>query len=261
VSATAFDALAPEYDDAFTHSAIGSVMRAAVWQIIDPLFQPGTALLEMSCGTGEDALHLARRGVRVLATDVSSGMLAQAAAKAQHFGVAGDMRTQRLDLNAADWGLESEGLFDGALSNFGGFNCVADLPAASDKLARALKPGAPLALCVMGPWVPWEWGWYLKEGKPRKAFRRLSGVTEWRGMKIFYPSVRALRRALSKHFKFQSVSAVGAFVPPSYAEPWAQRHPAALARLNGWERRWERGAALVALADHYLAIFTRKDAA
>lgn len=259
MTAVPFDALAAEYDDAFTRSAVGGVMRAAVWNVIDPLFQPAAEVLEMSCGTGEDALHLARRGLRVLATDISTGMLAQAAAKARHFSVADRVRTQRLDLNADDWALDSSGAFDGALSNFGGFNCVADLPAAAAKLARLLKPGAALALCVMGPWVPWEWGWYLLEGKPRKAFRRLPGVTEWRGIKIFYPSLRALRRALAAHFDFQSATAVGGLVPPSYAEPWAQRHPNALARLNRWERRFEQSAPLVALADHYLAIFKRKD--
>lgn len=259
MTAVPFDALAAEYDDAFTRSAVGGVMRAAVWNIIDPLFQPGAEVLEMSCGTGEDALHLARRGVRVRATDISSGMLAQASAKARHFGQAERVRVQRLDLNAADWALDSSGAFDGALSNFGGFNCVADLPAAAAKLAHLLKPGAALALCVMGPWVPWEWGWFLLEGKPRKAFRRLPGVTEWRGIKIFYPSLRALRSALAAHFDFQSATAVGTLVPPSYAEAWAQRHPNALALLNRWERRFERSALLVALADHYLAIFKRKD--
>ncbi len=260
MTAVPFDALATEYDDAFTRSAIGSVMRTAVWNVIDPLFQPGTEVLEMSCGTGEDALHLAWRGVRVLATDISTVMLAQASAKAGHFGVAERVRVQRLDLNADDWALDTPAMFDGAFSNFGGFNCVADLPAVAAKLAQVLKPGAALALCVMGPWVPWEWGWYLLEGKPRKAFRRLPGVTEWRGIKIYYPSVRALRRALAGQFSFQSATAVGTLVPPSYAEPWAQRHPNALARLNRWERRLERSAPMVALADHYLAIFKRKDA-
>ena len=69
--ASPFDALAADYDRSFTASAIGQRMRAAVWRRLDTAFAPGERVLELNCGTGEDAVHLAERGVRVLATDVS----------------------------------------------------------------------------------------------------------------------------------------------------------------------------------------------
>jgi 2-polyprenyl-3-methyl-5-hydroxy-6-metoxy-1,4-benzoquinol methylase len=37
--------------------------------------------------------------------------------------------------------LDKEGLFDGAFSNFSGLNCVDDLAAVAQKLARLLRPG------------------------------------------------------------------------------------------------------------------------
>ena len=46
-----------------------------MWRWLDTAFQPGEQVLELSCGTGEDALHLAEQGVRILATDPSAGML------------------------------------------------------------------------------------------------------------------------------------------------------------------------------------------
>src|SRR5438105_630832 len=90
------------------------------------------------------------------------------------------------------------------------------------RLDAAFQPGARALLCVMGPLVPWEWGWYLAHGQPRKAFRRLrAGGTPWRGLTIRYPSAGALRRAFAPHFAARRVAAVGALIPPSYAEPWA----------------------------------------
>ena len=52
---------------------------------LDPL-KAGERVLELNCGTGEDAVHLARRGVRVLATDNSPRMLAAARSKIARAG-------------------------------------------------------------------------------------------------------------------------------------------------------------------------------
>jgi hypothetical protein len=144
-------------------------------------------------------------------------------------------------------------LFDGALSDFGGLNCVADLAAAGRSLAARLRPGAVAVLCVMGPLVPWEWGWFLGHGQPGKAFRRLTpGGVEWRGLRVRYPPIRSLRRALAPGFRVRRVAALGALLPPSYAESWAGRHPRLIARLDRWERRLETFPPLPWLGDHYL---------
>ena len=45
-------------------------MRAAVWARCAARFRPGFRILEMNCGTGEDARWLASQGMQVLATDI-----------------------------------------------------------------------------------------------------------------------------------------------------------------------------------------------
>src|ERR1051326_614191 len=72
--AAVFDQFAHDYDEHFG-GILGRLFRRAVWRWLDAAFQPGEQVLELSCGTGEDALHLAERGVRILATDPSAGML------------------------------------------------------------------------------------------------------------------------------------------------------------------------------------------
>ena len=149
--------------------------------------------------------------------------------------------------------------FDGALSNFGGLNCVADLRAAAAGLAACLRPGAVAVLCVMGPLVPWEWAWFLGHGQPARAWRRLRpGGARWRGMTIRYPTVGGVRRAMAPAFRLRRAAAVGALLPPTYAEGWARRHPALLSRLARWERRVETWPPLPWLADHFLLELERR---
>src|SRR5690606_38071734 len=119
--ATAFDDLAYEYDATFTHTALGARLRALVWQRCEVLFEPGHCLLELGCGTGEDAARLARRGVRVVAIDPAERMLAIARAKA---GRAPDTSIELhcMPMEATPRAFAGR-RFDGVFSNFGAVNC------------------------------------------------------------------------------------------------------------------------------------------
>lgn len=246
-----FDALAADYDLAFVEGAIGRRMRAAARRRIDAVFRPGMRVLELNCGTGEDAIHLARRGVRVLATDRSEAMLIIARAKVEQAGVERLVEVRRLAIEEAGEGLTDA--FDGLLSNFGGLNCVEDLAGAAGGLASRVRPGGTALLCIMGPRVPWEWAWFLAHGRPREAVRRLRRQgARWRGMTVRYPSIGAVRRAFAPQFAQRRVSAIGALVPPTFAEGWARRHPRILDALDRCERRLETVPPLPFLADHYL---------
>jgi ubiquinone/menaquinone biosynthesis C-methylase UbiE len=254
--AAPFDGLASDYDRSFTSSAIGERMRVAVWRSLDATFRPGERVLELNCGTGEDAVHLAARGVRVTATDCSARMLDMTRAKVERAGLSGMIEIAQLAIED----LPAAGTFDGVLSNFGGLNCVADLSAVSDGLAAMVRPGGRLLLCLMGPVAVWEWGWFLARGEPRKAFRRLRhGGARWRGLAIRYPTIGAVRRAFAPHFTQRRVAAIGALIPPSYAEAWAGRHPRLLAALDRWERQLESVRPLPWLADHYLIELERAE--
>src|SRR5262249_32833487 len=143
-AAVPFDTLAPTYDATFTRSAVGTVLRRAVWRRLDAAFPAGSSVLELGCGTGEGAVHPASRGVSVHATDPSEAMLDVARAKA---GAAG-ARVTFERLAAEDAGSLSA-TFDGAFSSFGALNCVADLSAVGRALAARLSPGAPLLVCLM----------------------------------------------------------------------------------------------------------------
>ena len=245
----AFDAIAGTYDETFTSVCLASLMRQAVWRRADAAFPPGSSILELNCGTGEDAVHLAMRGVHVLATDISAEMLRVTSEKVAARGVSKLVETAKVgweDLDALP-----EQCFDGALSDFGGLNCVHDLVSIAAPLARCLKPGSPVLLCVMGPLALWEWLWFGLRLQPSKAFRRLRRNPQWRGIPLRYPSSSALARAFSRSFRVRRVSAIGILLPPCL-ESISQRYPRVIAALNRWERRLETVPPLPWLADHYL---------
>src|SRR5665213_102461 len=102
----AFDSLAANYDALWTGTAIGMSQRHAVWGRIDSLFQQGDLVLDLGCGTGEDALHLGSRGIQVYAIDASAAMVGIARER----GVNAHRSTVEALANL-------EGEFNGVLSN------------------------------------------------------------------------------------------------------------------------------------------------
>src|SRR5580658_367123 len=82
-----WDLTAENYDSIFSETVIGRVQRDAVWRELDKVFQPGMRILELNCGTGVDAVHLATRGVRVVACDLSSKMIDAARRRSGAAGV------------------------------------------------------------------------------------------------------------------------------------------------------------------------------
>ncbi len=255
----AFDAEAVDYDVTFSSSLVGAAMRRAVWRRLDANFKAGDRVLDLGCGTGEDAVYLASRGARVVAIDRSLRMVEVTRKKVQAAGLGARIEVRQAGIEELEEVASAlEPPFDGVLSNFGALNCVADLPTVARALVGVLRPGATAVLCVMGPLVPWEWAWFLVRGRPREAFRRLRrGGVLWRGLRVRYPGIRNLRRAFEPSFRVRRVAAVGALVPPSYAEGWAANHPKTLAWLDRWERRLETLPPLPRLADHYLAELER----
>ncbi len=258
----AFDGLAATYDEVFTDSLIGGAQRACVWREIDRRFQPGQRIVEINCGTGADALHLARRGVRVVACDASPAMIARARRRVAEAGLETwvefqVLRTERLSE------LRPAAPFDGALSNFAGLNCLEDLAGVAADLARLVGPGGTAALCVFGRYCLWEMLWYLGRGQPSKAFRRLKrkGSIAHLGpsdaVRVRYPSVRRLKRLFAPHFRLSRWQGVGVVVPPTYMEPLAGRHPRAFQKAVGLERLIDRLPIARATADHLLLTFER----
>jgi SAM-dependent methyltransferase len=220
-----FDSVAKDYDSAFTDTRLGCELRRRVWRRLDACFTPGSRVLELGCGTGEDARYLAARGVGVVATDQAPGMLALAAAKTAGLPVT-CARVDVLTLEA-DAAVEAQAPYDGVLADFGALNVLPDFAPLAGWLAARVRSGGRMVLVLMGRWCAWEVAWHLAHGQPRLAFRRLrSGASARVGsapLSVYYPTTPELRRAFAPEFQLQRAWPLGLWLPPSYLEPLTRR--------------------------------------
>ncbi|MFQ5568035.1 MAG: class I SAM-dependent methyltransferase [Rhodothermales bacterium] len=258
-----FDTVAARYDQTFTERPLGRWLRAAVWEQLEAAFAPGDHVLELGCGTGEDAVRLAQHGVCVHATDQSEAMIDVARRKAALQGLTDRITFAKLDLASLD-ALEADSPYDGGFSNFGVLNSLPDRRPTATALARWIRPGGRVVLVVMGPLCPWEWMWYLARGHPRTAFRRFcSGVIarldEGTTMRVWYPSPRRLRKDFAPYFRVRRTAGIGVVLPPSFASHLVDRWPRFFARLSLLDRRLGRFFPGTWLNDHYLMILERTD--
>jgi ubiquinone/menaquinone biosynthesis C-methylase UbiE len=259
-AALVFDQMASEYDDVFTRSSIGRAQRDVVWHVLTQAFRRGDHVLELNCGTGEDALFLARHAIAVTACDASPKMIQMASER---------LRTEALNVQVQFNLLPTERLhelqpattFDGAFSNFSGLNCVSDLKQAANDLASLLSTNAALIICLSTRFCVWEMIWFLLHGKFRKAFRRCSGhaiatVGEFT-VDVYYPTVRKLRHLFAPSFVMRSCKGVGVVVPPSYVETWINSHPKLLRMFCAIDRIISSLPGFRVLGDHMILRFER----
>jgi SAM-dependent methyltransferase len=233
-----------------------------VWEEFGRAFRQGGHILELNCGTGEDAIFLSRMGMRVLACDASENMIAVALRRKASEAPESAVQFKHVateDLSS----LKHSELFDGVLSNFGGLNCVADLPGLARALSTLVKPGGSVLLSLCARFCLWEMVWFVGQGKMRTAFRRCRGragaALNGVAVEVRYPTVRAVRTAMNPWFTLRSCKGIGVFVPPSYLEPWAQRYPWALRTLRSIDRTISKWPCFRALGDHVLLSMKRAE--
>jgi len=259
VAAAAFDRVASTYDESFTRTLIGRAQRRQVWSRLLAAFAPGSRILELNCGTGEDAGFLVSRGRSVVACDASEAMIAIARQKQPQS--TGASLVYRHVANEDLSPLCHEDLFDGAFSNFSGLNCLGDLKPFAQALSNLVRPQARVLVCLWGRLCMTELFWFLLHGQPRKAVRRFSGrATASLGALSFsvtYPSVGEIRSAFSPWFRLTSRRAVGLLVPPSYVEKSISGRHKLLARLEWLDRVFAAWPALRDCGDHTLLEFVR----
>ena len=116
---------------------------------VEASFPHGAHLLEMGCGTGTDAIALARGGRCVFAFDLSSEMVARARAKVAAAGLEGRVvvaqgrtRDLRSVVRESPWSR-----FDGAYANFT-LTYEEDLEGVARDLAEVVRPGGRLLFTV-----------------------------------------------------------------------------------------------------------------
>jgi len=256
----AFDRVAGSYDDQFTRTVIGQAQRKQVWKRLLHAYAPGDRVLELNCGTGEDAAFLGTRGRRIFACDGSAEMIKVASAR---------VRREAKDADVIFKHLSNENLrvlfrqqpFDGAYSNFSGLNCLSDLQPVARDLASLVRPRGHVLICLWSRVCVGEFVWYLLHGELSKAIRRFSGKAKANvggvTITVSYPTVNDVQRAFAPWFELERRQAIGLFVPPSYVESWARNHRDMIGYFEKMDGFFAEFPVLRDLGDHVLLEFTR----
>lgn len=145
-----FDAVAAQYDDWY-RTPLGAyadrIEKAMVLDLAAPC--PGEAAVDLGSGTGQYALALAARGVRVTGVDISAPMLARARARARETGltvqwIEADVRAVPLPSASFDLAVMVTVL-----------EFVPEPGRAVAEAVRLLRPGGRLVAAVLGEGSAW----------------------------------------------------------------------------------------------------------
>ena len=261
----AFDAIAPMYDASFRapRNLIMEWLRQENLRLLSSIFPPHSRLVDIGCGTGDEAIFLAQRGAFVVATDTSPVMVYLTRQKARAAGVS--ERVHPLVVSAGRVAtLRAAAPFDGVYSSFGALNCEPDLPAWVDGVAQLLRPGGKLVCSVMNRWCLWEILWFTFRGQRQLARRRwtsewcTASLTAYDGTRLTLPcrylSAGDMKRLLSPHFTVEHVRALPVLVPPPFLDGLYRRYPRLFQFLRWWEYRLRERWPWRYLGDHVVIV-------
>lgn len=167
--ARGYDSIANTYDEVEGQNEISERVRRHSLDAAFKSFRPGDRILELGCGTGRDAISLARRGIRVMATDVSPAMVEATRERVRDADLGDMIMVECLNASAA----AAKGTFDGAYSNGAVLNLEPDLAGVARGLRESLVPGAFVVLTGANRLSLFELLFYPMALRPRKAFRKL----------------------------------------------------------------------------------------
>jgi SAM-dependent methyltransferase len=245
-----FDNAAHLYDATFTNTAVGRAQRNQVWKQIENMaLSVPSSIVEVNCGTGEDAHFFKSKGHQVLATDLSSEMIQVAKTKFPSIDF------QLSSINSVH---QLTPQVDLLFSNFGGMNCIA-----AEQLQLFFKNSSTtypkehrLVLVIMGKKCIWDNLFLLLKGKWKQFGRRntnkpLAVNVDGINVNTWYYSPQEILHLAAPYYQLASIHPIGLHVPPSYLASYFEKKPRFLMLLKWLDQHftfsWQAN-----YADHFM---------
>ncbi len=266
-AADGFDRVAAVYDSLYGaqgENATVRFMKSENWEIVSAALGDCQRVLELGCGTGEDAVTLARAGKYVVATDISPAMAEAAAVRAQDAGLKDRLQVRVATAGRAEPLIEEfgAGSFDAVYSGFT-LMYEPDLAAVGRGMAALLRPGGKFVVAVLSRGCLWETAWWFLHGHPIGAFRRWQRWTKTQigaGQKILsnYYSPGQLSRYFAPAFTLKQATALLLIRPMPFLDPLYLKHRAFFDRLMPLERRIREWPVFNGLGYAFVAVFQKQ---
>jgi ubiquinone/menaquinone biosynthesis C-methylase UbiE len=252
----AFSKQSLHYDVDDLQNPLLQEMRLQVYDHVSKFVTQPSRILELNSGTGIDALYFSQQGHTVHATDLSDGMIEQIKTKINYFHLTHRLTCQKLSYAHLDQ-LKGQ-KFDFVFSNFGGLNCIPNLIDVTKNLPSILNPGGFVTWVIMPPVCLWEILSILKGN--RNAFRRFNknGITahlEGKYFKIWYHSLRSLKKSFGDNFKLIHHEGLAALSPPPHAYQFPVKHPLVYDALRKMDSSFRDTFPFNRWADHLVITF------
>ncbi|GAB5416846.1 MAG: hypothetical protein Crog4KO_17130 [Crocinitomicaceae bacterium] len=250
-----FDAAAKTYDDTFTNTCVGEAQREQVWRYVDRHLSKFNNVLEVNCGTGEDAHRWDFRQKDVVATDISPEMLRVAQSKFP------ELHFKELDVTQIG---AYQYNFDTLFSNFGGLNCLSQeaLRQFFGDVHTKLDSNGHLILVLMGKKCFWERFYFTCKAKLKEVTRRNTDECvkvnlDGDAVETWYFSPKDIKQLAAHHFDVVTVKPIGLFVPPSYLAPAFEKRKRMFSFLKKMDTIFTHSG-FSNSADHFLVILKKR---
>lgn len=258
----AFTRQSKVFDQLYNDDAIIQYKRQRVREHILQQLKPGSTMLELNCGSGEDAIFFAQKGYVVHATDISAGMLDVFQNKIQNSPYKNKITIEQCSFTELEF-LQEKKTFDYIYSNFGGLNCTGELEKVLHSFDVLLNSGGVVTLVIISKFCLWETLLVFK-GKFKTAFRRLFSAKGRRAhvegtfFKCWYYSPSFVKKHLQNEFELIAVEGLCTLVPPSYMENFVTIHPQLFSFLKRKEDQLKAKWPWNRVGDYFIISFRKK---
>jgi ubiquinone/menaquinone biosynthesis C-methylase UbiE len=260
--AIAFNGQSVYFDDLYSTNVIIQYKRKRVRDHLLKFLKPGSSILELNAGTGDDAVFLAQQGHLVHATDISEGMQKKLAEKVATYGLAGSVSHENCSFTALQT-LKNRGPYDCIFSNFAGLNCTGKLDQVLAGFETLLNPGAIVVLVILPRFCLWE-SLVIFKGKFRTATRRFFSAQGRKAningacFRCWYYSPGYLKSRMKEKYTLLEIEGLCTIVPPSYLENFPEKFPKIYSLLCNMENRLRRKWPWKYIGDYYISSFKKK---
>jgi SAM-dependent methyltransferase len=262
--AMAFDSASEEYDVTIGRNFINTLIRQRSLETLYRILRKDDVVLEIGAGTGAEAVLIARRVARVVATDISPAMVDLLRRKAAARRMSEKMDAVRVA--AADIGEVRKMLPGGrvrvAYSFNGALNCEPKLPDFEAELASIVVPGGYFVCSIRNTLC-------LAEILTYAAILRYSGMVKRKKQPMMvsvggadipstYYSVDRFLGFFRRDFDVQSIMGLPVLLPPAYLNDYYVRARRVLRLLEGADKALGGAFPFNRLGDQSLFVLRRK---
>jgi ubiquinone/menaquinone biosynthesis C-methylase UbiE len=227
IIAEAFSRTAEKYDSFAEDHPHLTRMRNKVYAHLERFIPKGARILELNCGTGTDAVELARRGYIIHALDNAPGMLERLRDKVLRFDLGDKITFQQCSFTELNQIQGSP--YDVVFSNLGGLNCVPDLSHIIAQLPGVLRPNGLVTWTLMPPVCLWELAEIFR-GRPRLALRRFSpqgtrAHLEGLYFQVYYFTPQQVLQWFGDEYDCLATEGLSVLTPTAEGKKFVSQHP------------------------------------